>query len=367
MITSVLKPETDTTSYALRAIAICVAFVFLGATPGILETAKAQNQPRTYTKSDVERLIKDVEESSKDFQRDFDSWLDHSSLDGQQREDRYNKQVKNLTSSLSTLRSNFNRRNDWWLSRSDMQRVLNSATLVNTAMSDREVRGSLNRQWGRLRRSINQLAVAFNLPPVGSSYTGPQPYPQPGNNFRNCATGVYRGFTNTGEAELTIAGNGVATARSLTTNAVYSGRCANDVLYFEWGSFNIVREGRNNISTVEIGNPTNRTQYRRVSGDTGVVPPSYPGYPEQGGGNVPNWAEGTFRGMTSNGESELTISGDGVATIRALNTNQLYSGRYANGVLTFDWGSFRLVREDNGFRTVEVNNQQNRTSYRRVN
>jgi hypothetical protein len=139
------------------------------------------------------------------------------------------------------------------------------------------------------------------------------------------------------------------------------------VLYFEWGSFNIVREGRNNISTVEIGNTANKTAYRRVSGgDTGVVPPNYPGYPEQGN-IVPNWAVGTFRGTTGNSESELTLTEDGGATIRALNTNQTYSGRYANGVLTFAWGSFSLVQEGNGFRTVESNNRQNRTSYRRVN
>jgi hypothetical protein len=381
MISSSLKPATGTTFSALRAMAIGVAFIFLGvllgAPPGSLDAAKAQNQPRTYTKSDVERFIKDVEESSKDFQRDFDIWLDQSSLNGQQREDRYNKLVKNLTSSLGNLRSNFNRRNDWWLSRNDMQRVLNDATRVNLAMRDPEVRGRLNRQWGALRRNIDRLAVAFNLPPVGSNYTGPQPIPQPGNNYRNCTTGVYRGFTNTGEAELAIAGNGVATARSLVTNAVYNGRCANDVLYFDWGSFNIVREGRNNISTVEIGNPTNRTQYRRVGGDTGIIPPSYPNYPnnpgypgnpDNGNGNiVPNWAVGTFRGMTNNAESELTLTEDGVATIRALNANQIYKGSYANGVLTFAWGSFRLVREGDGFRTVDVNNQQNRTSYRRVN
>ena len=366
MITRIVLLRPGTTFAAIRALAICLAIVTLGA----LDAAKGQNQPRVYSKTDVERLIRDVEESSKDFQRDFDTWLDRSRLDGQQREDRYNRQVKNLTSALTTLRSNFNGRNDWWLSRSDMQRVLNAATRVDTAMSDREVRGSLNRQWGALKRNINRLASAFNMPSVGTTYAGPQQFPGQGGNNRNCTTGVYRGFTNTGEAELTISGNGVATARSLTTNAVYSGRCANDVLYFDWGSFNIVREGRNNISTVEIGNTSNRTQYRRVSGNTGVVPPTYPGpsYPGQGQGNiVPNWAEGTFRGTTNNGESELTITADGVATIRALNTNQLYNGTYANGVLTFAWGSFSLVREGNGFRTVEVNNPQNRTSYRRVN
>src|SRR4030095_9359304 len=143
MITRILLLRPGTTFSAVRALAISLAIV----TRGALDAAKGQTQPRVYSKTDVEGLIRDVEDSSKDFQRDFDTWLDRSSLNGQQREDRYNKQVKSLTSALTSLRSNFHRRNDWWLSRSDMQRVLNAATLVNTAMSDREVRGSLNRQW----------------------------------------------------------------------------------------------------------------------------------------------------------------------------------------------------------------------------
>jgi hypothetical protein len=369
MITSNLKLATGRTFYGLLALAICLVVFSLGAP----DAARGQTRVRTYSQSEVERLIRDVEQSSQDFQRDFSSWLDRSSLNGQQREDRYNRQVQRLSSALSTLRSNFDSRNDWWLARSDMQHVLNAATPVNSAMNNREVRGGLNRQWGSLRRNLDRLAAAFNLPPVGSTFTGNESrYPEPGGNVRSCAvTGTYRGYTNNGEAELTIAGNGTATARSLSSNATYGGRCANNVLYFDWGAFNLVRDGRN-IATVEIGNPLNKTSYRRVSDNQGDIGPAYPGpgYPNQGYpqqiGNVPNWAIGTFRGMTDSGESELTISPNGFATARSLSTNAIFNGRYANDVLTFDWGSFRIVRDGNGISTVEVSNQRNRTSYRRV-
>jgi hypothetical protein len=385
MITSTLKLATGKTFDELRAFAINLALVTLGAisltlvTLGASDVAKGQNRVRTYSQADVERLIRDVEQSSREFQRDFDTWLDRSPLDGQQREDRYNRQVQRLTSALSSLRSNFDSRNDWWLARSDMQRVLNAATPVNSLLSNREVGSRLDRQWGRLRRNLDRLAAAFNLPSVGSTFTGNQAgYPELGGNVRSCSTtGTFRGFTNTGESELTIAGNGTATIRSLNSNAIYGGRCANDVLYFDWGAFNLVRSGRN-ISTVEIGNASNRTTYRRVSDNYRDVGQGYPGqgyptqtypgqtYPEQVG-NVPNWAIGTFRGMTDTGESELTIAPDGIATMRSLNTNAFFNGRYANDVLTFDWGSFRVVRDGRGIRTVEVSNRQNRTTYRRIN
>jgi hypothetical protein len=361
MIPRILKLATNSFSYLLPALAICVALVSLSS------SAAAQVQPnygRTYSKSQVEKLIKDVEQSGKDFRRDFDRWLDHSSLDGQQREDRYNKQVKSLTNALSTLRSNFNRNNDWWLGRNDMQRVLNEARPVNSILSSPEVRGSLDRQWAKMRRNLDRLAEAFNLPPVGSSFFGNQSgYTGQGGVVPNWAIGTFRGMTNTGQAEITIGADGVATARALSTNAVYNGRYANEVLYFDWGSFKILRDDRG-ITTVEIGNELNRTSYRSVSGNQGGYDPRYP--PQRDNNVVPNWAIGTFRGMTNNGESELIIAADGVATVRSLSTNAVYNGRYANNVLTFDWGSFNLVREGRGIATVEVGNQQSRASYVRV-
>lgn len=359
MIPRILKLATNSFFYLLPALAICVALVSLSGPTA----AQQPNYGRTFSKAQVEKLIKDVEQSGNEFRRDFDGWLDHSPLDGQEREDRYNKQVKNLTSALTSLRSNFSRSKDWWLSRNDMQRVLNEAGPVNAMLSNREVGGSLDRQWAKMRRNLNRLAEAFNLPPVGSSFFGNQPsHPAQGGVVPNWAIGTFRGMTNTGQAELTIAANGVATARSLVTNAVYNGRCANDVLYFDWGSFNIVRDGRG-ITTVEIGNELNRTSYRRVSGFQGG---DDSGYPPPGGGIVPNWAIGTFRGMTNTGESELTIAADGAATARSLSTNAVYNGRYANNVLTFAWGSFNIIREARGISTVEVGNQRSRTSYVRV-
>jgi len=80
MIARNLKRETRATIYGLPAVA-CLVLLTILATVGGLNSAKAQNRVRTYSQSEVERLIRDVEQSSKDFQRDFDNWLDHSPLD----------------------------------------------------------------------------------------------------------------------------------------------------------------------------------------------------------------------------------------------------------------------------------------------
>ncbi len=84
------------------------------------------------------------------------------------------------------------------------------------------------------------------------------------------------------------------------------------------------------------------------------------------GGRVPRWMRGTFRGTTSSGESELTIRADGTAIARSLTKNQSFQGTYNNGRLRFDWGTFDVERVSDGIRTVEVNNRNNQTEYRRT-
>jgi hypothetical protein len=84
------------------------------------------------------------------------------------------------------------------------------------------------------------------------------------------------------------------------------------------------------------------------------------------GGRVPRWARGTFRGTTESGESELVIRADGTATARSLTKNQSFQGTYSNGRLRFDWGTFDVQREQDGIRTVQTDNRNNQTSYRRT-
>jgi hypothetical protein len=126
-----------------------------------------------------------------------------------------------------------------------------------------------------MRRNLNKLADAYNLPPVGSTYTGGgNPYPDNNNgnpypdtrpgNVPDWAVGTFRGTTNNGASELIIAPDGNAMTRSLTTGGVFSGRYADGKLYFDWGSFNLTRD-RNGVRTTEVGNPRNQTSYTRVN------------------------------------------------------------------------------------------------------
>lgn len=87
---------------------------------------------------------------------------------------------------------------------------------------------------------------------------------------------------------------------------------------------------------------------------------------DDGGGRVPRWAQGTFRGTTDSGETELTIRADGTASTTSLSKHTSFQGTYSNGRLRFDWGTYEVERTGDGIRTVKTDDRSNRTDYRRT-
>lgn len=121
---------------------------------------------RRYTKADVGRIIRRVEERSDAFRRVVDRSLDNGRLDGTEREDRINEQVKELENAIDGLRTDFDRRQTWAESREQVQRVLAEADEVNAIMNRRwaRVHNNVRRQWTLVRNDLNRLAGVYNLP-----------------------------------------------------------------------------------------------------------------------------------------------------------------------------------------------------------
>src|SRR5436190_594526 len=74
----------------------------------------SQAQPRgargrVYTKGDVDRIIKRVEDRTDKFKKEFDRSLDHSRLNGSYREDQLNQYAKDLERATDDLRHQFDR------------------------------------------------------------------------------------------------------------------------------------------------------------------------------------------------------------------------------------------------------------------
>ena len=124
---------------------------------------------RTYTKAEVDQIIKRVETRADIFQKEFDKALDKSRLNGSNREDQLNQYAKDLEKETDELRREFDRRDLWIENKDEVRRCLNTASKLDVAMRNRKLGGDVESTWAALRYELNTLAKVYNLPVVGSS------------------------------------------------------------------------------------------------------------------------------------------------------------------------------------------------------
>jgi hypothetical protein len=135
--------------------------------PGSVGEVRAQGnyKGQHYTKADVERIIKRVEERSDAFRAVVDRTLDRSALNGTNREDNINQQVKELETAIDKLRHDFDRAQTWEETRSQVQTVMNEADEVNAIVRRGRWRrgGVVKSEWALVRADLNRLAGVYNL------------------------------------------------------------------------------------------------------------------------------------------------------------------------------------------------------------
>src|SRR5262245_56469169 len=118
---------------------------------------------RSYTRVDVDRVIRRAEDRSDVFRKTVDRQLDHSRLNGSRAEDRINARVKQLANALDDLRSEFNRRDRWADTRVNVERVMRQSDEVNSIMRGNRFNPQVEREWDLLRSDLNTLANVYNL------------------------------------------------------------------------------------------------------------------------------------------------------------------------------------------------------------
>jgi hypothetical protein len=144
-----------------------IIFVLTLVTAGLLLTTafgQGRARGRYYTKGQVDDIIKRVETNSDRFKETVDKSLDRSVLDGSNREDNYNEQVKELEKALDNLRDDFDRRQGWFESRSQVADVIREADEVGRIVRKPVFGSKVQKQWARVRTDLNTLAGVYNLP-----------------------------------------------------------------------------------------------------------------------------------------------------------------------------------------------------------
>jgi hypothetical protein len=151
-------PKVFSLTLAMVGVLLCLGM-------GSEARSREKYVSKDYTKADVERIIKRVEERSDEFRKVVDRTLDRSALNGTNREDNINQQVKELENAIDTLRHDFDRANTWAETRSQVQRVMNEADEVNALVRRGRWKrgGAVKSEWALVRSDLNKLAAVYNL------------------------------------------------------------------------------------------------------------------------------------------------------------------------------------------------------------
>lgn len=147
--------------------AIFASFAICAALAALSVPAQAQYgrgyRNRAYTKAEVDRIIRRVENQSDRFVNSFDRSLDNSRLDGTAREDNLNQRARDLENDLDSLRREFDRTARYQDTRSQVERALSTAEGINGVMRRRRLNANTERLWAQVRSELNALAYVYNL------------------------------------------------------------------------------------------------------------------------------------------------------------------------------------------------------------
>ena len=123
----------------------------------------------SYSKGQVQQILKRIEEKTDRFTKIFDESLDDSRLNGSRVEDNYTDLTKNLENQTDELRREFNRNDSYAENTPNVRSVINAATDVDRIMRRRNFGRQTENLWISLRADINSLARIYRVPYVGSS------------------------------------------------------------------------------------------------------------------------------------------------------------------------------------------------------
>jgi hypothetical protein len=152
----------------LKLFVVVSVFFMFGAMAEVSNAQQRWSRGKSYSKAEVERTIRRIEERTDIFVGQYDKSLDHSSLNGTDREDWLNKRAKNFEGATDELRREFDRRDTWQENRNDVQNCLNIATDIDKNMKNKRYGAGTEKNWRAVVYELNTLARLYNLPKVGS-------------------------------------------------------------------------------------------------------------------------------------------------------------------------------------------------------
>lgn len=156
-----------------KLLTVLTAFSVILILANISYAQRRRTRTISYSKGQVEQVLRRIEEKTDRFVKIFDEALDDSRLDGSRAEENYTDLARHLENETDELRREFNRNDSFAENTPNARSVLNAATAVDRVMKRRNYGRQAESLWVNLRSDFNTLARIYRLPSVGaSSYRG---------------------------------------------------------------------------------------------------------------------------------------------------------------------------------------------------
>jgi outer membrane lipoprotein SlyB len=152
-------------------------------------TAEAQRRAYRLTDSQMQALIRRIENRTDRFRTAIDSALDRSRYDGTRAENNINQFIRDFEAATDQLRDRFNARRSV---STDVENVLSRASAIDDFMRRNRLINPAENEWSLIRSDLNQLASAYTVAWDWDRYPT-NPYPtNPSPGYRAGLTGTYR-------------------------------------------------------------------------------------------------------------------------------------------------------------------------------
>ncbi|CAN5146522.1 hypothetical protein BH20ACI1_BH20ACI1_32440 [soil metagenome] len=152
-----------------KLLTVLTAFSTILILANISYAQRRRTRTVSYSKVQVEQVLRRIEEKTDKFTKVFDEALDDSRLDGSRAEENYTDLARNLENETDELRREFNRRDSYAENTPNARSVLNAATDIDRVMKRRNYGRQAENLWLGLRADFNTLARIYRIPAVGSS------------------------------------------------------------------------------------------------------------------------------------------------------------------------------------------------------
>ena len=116
-----------------------------------------------YDRRQLRDLARRIDDRSRDLQRDIDRALDHSRVNGTNREDRINDEARDFRNAAARFRGVAGDSNDLYRSRDEARNLLDQAAQLNRVLNRVRGDGRTQSDWSQLRSDLRRVADIYNL------------------------------------------------------------------------------------------------------------------------------------------------------------------------------------------------------------